>query len=170
MYYHNRYIEPLLEKCKQTAKRCHALMFVNTLSRVGDDWRNTTFCFNREGELAGKYFKKHIPPSELHIGVDDSYTMQPQEPYVLELDGVRFGFLTCYDFYFYEAFPRIARANVDIIIGCSLQRSDSHDAIETMCRLQPHFKSCKTVRYCQGPVAIHIYKISPLISELRTHG
>lgn len=30
--------------------------------------------------------------------------------------------------------PRIAQEKVDIIIGCSLQRSDSHDAVETMCR------------------------------------
>ena len=68
------------------------------------------------------------------MGLDSGYTLQPSAPYVLELDGLRYGFLTCYDFYFYEAFPRIAREKVDIIIGCSLQRSDSHDAIETMCR------------------------------------
>ena len=53
---------------------------------------------------------------------------------MLEIEGVRYGFLTCYDFYFYESFANIARQNVDVIIGCSLQRSDSHDAIETMCR------------------------------------
>ena len=47
---------------------------------------------------------------------------------------MRYAFLTCYDFYFYEAYANIARNNVDIIIGCSLQRSDSHDAIEIMCR------------------------------------
>lgn len=50
------------------------------------------------------------------------------------MNGLRYGFLTCYDFYFYEAYANIARNHVDIIIGCSLQRADSHDAIETICR------------------------------------
>ena len=48
---------------------------------------------------------------------------------MLELEGLRFAFLTCYDFYFYESFARIARENVDVIIGCSLQRTDRHEAL-----------------------------------------
>ena len=132
--YHNKYIDTLLSKCSETAKRCGANVFVNALSREEPGWRNTTYCFDRTGSLKGKYFKKHLPPLELNMGLDSAYTLQPSEPYILELDGLRYGFLTCYDFYFYEAFPRIAKENVDIIIGCSLQRSDSHDAIETMCR------------------------------------
>ena len=134
LFYHNKYIAPLLEKCAATAKRCGAHVFVNALSREETGWRNTTYCFDRTGALAGKYFKKHLPPLELNMGLDSDYTLTPEDPFTLELDGIRYGFLTCYDFYFYEAFPRIAQQNVDIIIGCSLQRSDSHDAIETMCR------------------------------------
>lgn len=134
LYYHNKYIETLLDKCAAAAKRCGAHVFVNALSQEETGWRNTTYCFDRNGTLVGKYFKKHLPPLELDMGLDSDYTLQPSAPYILELDGVRYGFLTCYDFYFYEAFPRIAQEKVDIIIGCSLQRSDSHDAIETMCR------------------------------------
>lgn len=135
-YYHNKYIGILLDKCIETAKRCHALLFVNALYEVEEGkYRNTTYAYDREGKLVGKYFKKHLPPSELYdLELDSDYTFEPSFPTVLELEGLRFGFLTCYDFYFYEAFPAIARENVDIIIGCSLQRSDSHDAIETMCR------------------------------------
>jgi len=58
--------------------------------------------------------------------------MEPSAPYVLEMEGLRFGFLTCYDFYFYESFPVIARQKPDIIIGCSHQRSDLHSALENM--------------------------------------
>ena len=134
LLYHNQYIDVLLEKCVQTAKRCNAYVFVNALSQEETGWRNTTYCYDRTGKLAGKYFKRHLPPLELEMGLDSEYTKIPDEPYVLELDGLRFGFLTCYDFYFYEAFSRIAQENVDVIIGCSLQRSDSHEAIETMCR------------------------------------
>ncbi len=132
---HQKFIGPLLEACARTARRCGALVFVNGLSHEPEGWRNTTYVFDRGGTLAGKYFKRHLPPLEAEtLKLDGSYTLEPSEPFVLELEGVRYGFLTCYDFYFYEAFAAIARQEVDVIIGCSLQRSDSHAAIETMCR------------------------------------
>lgn len=134
LVYHRQYITALLDKCAATARRCGAHVFVNALSPEPTGWRNTTYCYDRSGKLAGKYFKKHLPPLELAMGLDQAYTREPSEPYILELDGIRYGFLTCYDFYFYEAFPRIAQEEPDVIIGCSLQRSDSHEAIETMCR------------------------------------
>lgn len=135
LFYHKKYIDALLEKCIETAKRCSALVFVNALSLEEGGYRNTTYAYDRNGQLAGKYFKKHLPPLELEaLKLDSDYTFEYSAPYVLELEGLRFGFLTCYDFYFYEAFARIAKEDIDIIIGCSLQRSDSHDAIETMCR------------------------------------
>ncbi len=146
LYYHNKYINRLLERCRAAAVRCHAHVFVNALSEEPTGYRNTTYCFDRTGHLAGKYFKKHLPPLELKMGLDCAYTMEPQDPYVLELDGLRYGFLTCYDFYFYEAFARIAREKVDIIIGCSLQRSDSHDAIETMCRFLAYNTNTYVIR------------------------
>jgi len=135
LYYHNKYIDILLDTCIKTAKRCNSLVFVNALSLEEKGYRNTTYIYSRKGELLGKYFKKHLPPLELEVlKLDSDYTFEYSEPYVLEIEGLRYAFLTCYDFYFYEAFANIARQNVDIIIGCSLQRSDSHDAIETMCR------------------------------------
>ncbi len=135
LFYHNKYIDILLDKCIKTAKRCSANVFVNVLSKEENGYRNTTYCYNKNGELVGKYFKKHLPPLELNVlKLDSDYTFEYSEPYVLDIDGLRYAFLTCYDFYFYEAFPAIARKNADIIIGCSLQRSDSHQAIEIMCR------------------------------------
>ena len=135
LFYHEKYIDILLNKCVETARRCCSNVFVNALSKEENGYRNTTYCYNKAGELVGKYFKKHLPPLELEVlKLDSDYTFQPSDPYILEIDGLRYGFLTCYDFYFYEAFANIARNNVDILIGCSLQRSDSHEAIETMCR------------------------------------
>lgn len=135
LFYHDKYIDTLLDACIATAKRCNTLVFVNALSLEEEGYRNTTFAYGRDGSLLGKYFKKHLPPLEQEVlQLDKAYTYEPSEPYVLEIEGLRYGFLTCYDFYFYEAFANIARQNVDILIGCSLQRSDSHDAIETMCK------------------------------------
>ena len=132
---HEKYAPALHEACIRTARRCRAFVFVNTLRMAEDGYRNTTFAYDREGNLAGMYDKRHLPPVETETeGLDETYTLTPQAPYVLELEGIRFGFLTCYDFYFYESFARIAREKVDVIVGCSLQRSDTHEAIETMCR------------------------------------
>ena len=111
--YHKKYINPLLEKCIETAQRCNSLVFVNALSHEETGYRNTTYCYNRKGELVGKYFKKHLPPLEVeNMELDAEYTYDFSEPYVLEIEGLRFGFLTCYDFYFYEAFANIARENL----------------------------------------------------------
>ena len=132
---YQKYNAPLLEACARTAVRCDAVVFVNGLYETPTGFRNTTHAFNRKGEIVGRYYKKHLPPSELFdLHLDQDYTREFSEPYVLELEGIRYGFLTCYDFYFYEAFAAIARQNVDIIIGCSLQRSDTHDALEIMGR------------------------------------
>lgn len=147
LFYHDKYIDILLEKCVQTAKRCGANVFVNALSKEETGYRNTTYCYNKNGELVGKYFKKHLPPLELEVlKLDSDYTFEPSQPYTIEIDGIRYGFLTCYDFYFYEAFAKIAKENVDIIIGCSLQRSDTHDASEIMCRFLAYNTNAYVIR------------------------
>ncbi|MBQ9744096.1 MAG: hypothetical protein IJW19_03130 [Clostridia bacterium] len=130
-----KYGDTILEKAKKTAKKCNAIVFVNCGYKTDKGVRNTTYAINRQGETVGKYFKAHPAPSEVktdkegghELDVDYSYCIQ--EPYVLELEGIRFGFLTCYDFYFYEGFARLAKENVDVIIGCSLQRTDTHNAL-----------------------------------------
>ena len=110
-------------------------MFINAASNEGRGLRNTTFSFNRDGTLAGKYYKQHLTPNEVaKTGLDSDYSFEFSEPTVLEIEGIRYAFLTCYDFYFYEAFSNIARNRVDVIIGCSHQRSDTHAALEIMTR------------------------------------
>ena len=115
----------LLAACAETAKRCKAILFVNALYETPKGWRNTTHAFDRTGTCVGRYFKRHVTAGEhVKLGFDVSYTEEWSEPYMLEIEGIRFGFLTCYDFYFYEAFANIARYKPDVLIGCSLQRSD----------------------------------------------
>ena len=130
-----RYGECLLEKAREVAKRCNAIIFVNAGCKTELGIRNTTYAINRSGEIVGKYFKAHPAPSEVRPDseggheLDVAYSYERATPYVLELEGIRFAFLTCYDFYFYENFARIARERVDVIVGCSLQRTDSHEAL-----------------------------------------
>lgn len=125
----------LMQKACETAKRCNSLVFVNCGFETENGIRNTTHAIDRNGNIVGRYFKAHPAPSEVKTDseggheLDVAYSYEISEPYVLELEGLRFAFLTCYDFYFYEYFSKIARENVDIIIGCSLQRTDTHDAL-----------------------------------------
>ncbi len=132
--FHNKYIDQLMKECKNTAKKHNAVLFVNVLELVEGKYRNTTIAIGRDGEIKGKYYKRHIPRGEKDIGVDYAYTEEYDKSYTLTIDGIKYAFLTCYDFYFYEAFSQIARENVDVIIGCSLQRSDLHDVIEFTCK------------------------------------
>ena len=135
-----KYNARLLEKARDTAKRCSSLLFVNAGYKTDDGVRNTTYAIDRSGQVVGKYFKAHPAPSEVKTDaeggheLDVAYSYELRDPYVIELEGLRFAFLTCYDFYFYENFAKIARENVDIIIGCSLQRTDTHEALSIINR------------------------------------
>jgi len=132
---YEKYNRPLLEKAAETARRCGAMLFINALHDAGNGLRNTTHAFNRKGEIAGYYYKQHPVNAEVFgYGLDSEYSYLPEAPTVIEMEGIRFGFLTCYDFYFYENYAHIARQNVDVIIGCALQRSDLHSALEMMSR------------------------------------
>jgi len=125
-----KYNQVLLDKASETAKRCNAVIFLN-----GSDegYKNTTYAINRNGEIVGKYDKVHPVRSEIaERGREAEYTFEFAEPYIIEIDGLRYAFLTCYDFYFYEIYSNIARYKVDFVIGCSHQRSDTHEALETM--------------------------------------
>ncbi|MBO5221245.1 MAG: hypothetical protein J6C26_02915 [Clostridia bacterium] len=131
----DRYNKTMVDAAIKLAKRCSATVFFNARSYGETGTRNTTYTINRQGEIVGKYYKEHLTPGEVSkMKLDSGYTFEPTEPIIVEVDGVRYAFLVCYDFYFYEMFPQIARYRPDVIIGCSHQRSDSHDALEIMGR------------------------------------
>lgn len=121
----------ILEKAAETARRTSAILFINALDKSDAGYRNTTFAFDRNGRPAGKYHKMHPVASEVQKRrLDDSYSSAFSAPTVLEIDGMRFAFLTCYDFYFYESYARIALEKPDFVIGCSHQRSDPFEMSE----------------------------------------
>jgi len=128
-----KYTGVILEKAAAAAVRCGATVFVNATDKTNKN-SNTTFCFDKTGALRGKYNKQHLTPGESagfrRESSDYSFRYEPVT--TVEIDGIKYAFLTCYDFYFYEYFPQIARERVDVIIGCSHQRTDSHRALEIM--------------------------------------
>ena len=142
-----KYHAPLLALCAETAKRCKATLFVNALDFTTTGARNTTFAFDRTGACVGKYDKEHLTAGEHRKwGFDASYMWEWSEPKILEIDGVRYAFLTCYDFYFYENFANIARRKPDVIIGCSHQRSDPHPILEMIGRFLAYNTGAYLVR------------------------
>ncbi len=135
-----KYNKVVYQKVSETAKRCGAVVFANFGYKTENGWRNTTYAFDRKGDVVGKYFKAHPAPSEVKTaeqggnGMDCTYSYSYEKPYTIDIDGVCYGFMTCYDFYMYEGFASLARRNVDVIIGCSHQRTDTHSALETIGR------------------------------------
>lgn len=121
----------------ETARRCNAVVCAGCVELTPDGPRNTTFVYDRQGQLAGRYIKQHLTRGEwANRGFDRSYTMEWSAPTIIEVDGLRLAFLTCYDFYYYENFANIGRYKPDIVIGCSNQRSDPHNIlgiINTFC-------------------------------------
>ena len=135
-----KYNADVIARARAAARRVGALVFVNCAEKSESGYRNTTHVFDREGNLVGQYFKAHPAPSEVKTEkeggneLDVGYSYEFAPPTVIEVEGVRYAFLTCYDFYFYENFARIAREDVDVIIGTSHQRTDTHAALETIHR------------------------------------
>lgn len=131
-----RYNEAFDKKVRETAVRCQALVFAN-YGYKGEDglYRNVTFGVDKNGNTVAEYFKAHPAPSEVDDQfMNSDYSYEYAKPYVVDIDGVRYGFMTCYDFYMYESFAKVARSKVDVIIGCSHQRSDTHQALEIIGR------------------------------------
>lgn len=133
LYSYEKFTQPLLEKASETAKRCNAIVFLSCVHETENGLRNGTIAIGRDGEPVGAYHKQHLVNSEMYnYQLDKDYTWEHSEPTILGIEGVRYGFLICYDAYFYEAFANIARYDPDVIVACSHQRSDSHDALRTM--------------------------------------
>jgi len=139
---------PILDKAKQTAKRCNAIVFINARSTQENGMlRNSTFVFDRQGKLAGIYHKQHLTPGECTFPeLEHDYTYEHEEPTVIEVEGIKFAFLVCYDAYFYEAFANIARYDPDVIVACSHQRSDTHEALRVMHRFLAYNTNAWVIR------------------------
>lgn len=142
----------IIERAKAAAQRCSAIVFVNAAYKTESGWRNTTHAIDRAGNIVGRYFKAHPAPSEVKTEaqggneLDVSYSYSGRDPYVIEIEGIRFGFMTCYDFYFYESYAPLALQNVDVIIGCSHQRTDRHSALEIINRFLSYHTNAYLVR------------------------
>lgn len=126
------YTRPLLDEVKAAALRCRATVGINLyLSNQDGALQNTTLLFTKEGGLAAKYVKQHLPASEYgNPAIDHTYLTEYNLPICEEVDGVRYGFLTCYDIYYTEYISRLSLEKPDIVLISSLQRAERQDILE----------------------------------------
>lgn len=128
------YTPGLLQAARGAAVRCGALVAVNLYTEAGGRLRNSTLVFDPRGEIAARYDKRHLPASERQHGVDDSHARVYSPPYVAEIDGVRYGFLTCYDCYYDEYIAHLAAQRVDVLLVPAYQRGERRDMLEAMAK------------------------------------
>ncbi|MBR2296311.1 MAG: carbon-nitrogen hydrolase family protein [Clostridia bacterium] len=120
----------MLQEASRQAKEKGAYVCVNVIERRNGDIKNSTYLFDKNGEVAFIYDKIHLPPSELKLGVKHG-----NGDCICTLDGIKFAFMTCYDVYFNEQIEYIANQKPDIIVIPGYQRGERTDIIEAQNKL-----------------------------------
>ena len=120
----------MLKEAARVAKERRAYVAINVLEQRDGKLRNSTYLFDKGGNIAFVYDKIHLPPSEIALGVE-----RGDGACVCELDGIRFGFMTCYDVYFNEQIEFLAQQNVDVILVPGYQRGERADIICAQAKL-----------------------------------
>lgn len=120
----------MLEKAALVAKTKSAYVAINVLEERNGKIKNSTYLFDKNGDVAFIYDKIHLPPSEVSLGVE-----RGDGACVCDLDGIRFGFLTCYDVYFNEQIEYLASQKPDIILIPGYQRGESTDIIRAQTKM-----------------------------------
>lgn len=120
----------MLEKAAQIAKKRCAYIAINVLEQRNSQIKNSTYLFDKNGNVAFVYDKIHLPPSEVALGVE-----RGNGSCICDLDGIRFGFLTCYDVYFNEQIEYLASRKPDVILIPGYQRGEDAEIIRAQTRL-----------------------------------
>ena len=126
--------EFMLKKASETAKKTSAYVAINVLERRNDKIKNSTYLFDKNGEVAFVYDKQHLPLSEVKLGVEAG-NVSGKCQCICELDGIKFAFMTCYDVYFNEQIEHIAKHKPDIILIPGYQRGERTDIIHAQAKL-----------------------------------
>ncbi|MBR2426798.1 MAG: hypothetical protein IKB16_08680 [Lentisphaeria bacterium] len=123
--------DALISAAKNAAVRCNAIVAVNYVCEAEPGlFRNTTEVFDRQGNSAGRFYKQHLPRAEKNVNLlDEEYTRSFRRPDIITVDGIRFGFLICYDTYFSEYVAHIAHRHPDVVFVSSFQRGERKDIL-----------------------------------------
>lgn len=126
--------EMMLKKAREIAKNKGAFVAINVLEERNNEIKNSTYLFDKKGEIAFIYDKQHLPLSEVKLGVKAG-NPSGKCRCVCEADGIKFAFMTCYDVYFNEQIEHIAKFRPDIILIPGYQRGERTDIIHAQAKL-----------------------------------
>ena len=125
--------EKLVEAAVNAAKRCHATVALSGCFKIGEHYRNTTRVYHPDGTIAGDYYKQQLVLREpAEHGVENAHTREWCPPPIIESQGIRLGFLTCYDAYFEEYIAHIAYRRPDIVLVAAFQRGEPCENLRLM--------------------------------------
>ncbi len=120
----------LKDAASAAAKKNGAYISLNVIEKRDGKLKNSTYLYGKDGNAAFVYDKIHLPPAEVSLGIErgegDCFTV---------LDGIRFGFMTCYDVYYSEQIEHLASKKPDIIIISGYQRGERRDIIRAQNKL-----------------------------------
>ena len=126
--------EIMLKSASEVAKSKGSYVAVNVLHRLNGEIKNSTYLFDKKGQVAFVYNKQHLPPSEIKLGVVAG-NENGKAMCTCEIDGIKFAFMTCYDVYFNEQIEHIAKFKPDIILVPGYQRGERTDIIRAQAKL-----------------------------------
>ena len=124
----------MLLAASDVAKEKKAYVAINVLEKRDGKIKNSTYLFDKNGDVAFIYDKQHLPPSEVKLGVEAG-NGSGKCACTCILDGIRFAFMTCYDVYFNEQIEHIAKFRPDVIIVPGYQRGERVDIICAQAKL-----------------------------------
>ncbi len=118
------------ELSSKTAKEKDCYVCVNVIEKREEKIYNSSYLYNRKGEVVFRYDKIHLPPFEVRLGINygggDCCGV---------VDGIRFAFMTCYDVYYNEQIEFIAKFKPDVILIPGYQRGERADIIRAQIKL-----------------------------------
>lgn len=114
----------MLNSCSKIAKEKKVYVCINVLEERNGKIKNSTYLYGKNGEKAFVYDKVHLPPSEVSLGIE-----RGNGECIVDLDGIRFAFMTCYDVYYNEQIEYVASHKPDVIIIPGYQRGERTDII-----------------------------------------
>ena len=120
----------MLERAATIAKERNAYVAINVLEKRDEKLKNSTYLFDTYGNVAFIYDKIHLPPSEIALGIEPG-----NQDCICELNGIRFGFMTCFDVYFNEQIEFLATQKPDVILIPGYQRAERTDIICAQAKL-----------------------------------
>lgn len=112
------------------AKRKKLHIVLNIVRNTANGWRNSTIWIDRGGDIIAEYDKTHLTTFEK----EGLQLTEGSEVLLLEVEGTKVAFATCFELYFPEYFARLAALKPDLIVVPTYQRAEQPELLELQAR------------------------------------